>query len=160
RHHQRRRARARRRHRRRRRDHRRRRRGGRRRAGRRHGRRRAGAHRPRGRLGRRTIMKHRGSQPPHARAARYVQITVGVALASAVAGFGAVTAPAEPPTTPAAATRAICDSTTALTVIGMDTEAGRVLIAVAAPGGGTGSWIVALDSAGAAGATAGGTEGA
>jgi hypothetical protein len=108
-------------------------------------------------------MKHRGSQPPHPRAARYVQIAVGVTVASAVAGFGAAAAPAEPLPAPAAATRAICDSTTALTVIGMDTEAGRVLIAVAAPGGGTGSWIVALDSAGAAGAagaTAGGAEGA
>jgi hypothetical protein len=104
-------------------------------------------------------MRHRGSQPLHPRADRYVQIAVGVALASAVAGFGAAAAPAEPPSGPAAATRAICDSTTALTVIGMDTEAGRVLIAVAAPGGGTGSWIVALDSA-AAGATASGTEGA
>jgi hypothetical protein len=103
-------------------------------------------------------MSHRGSQPPHPRATRHVQ--VAVALASAVAGIGAAAAPAEPPPAPAAASRAICDSTTTLTVIGMDTEAGRVLIAVAAPGGGTGSWIVALDSAGAAGATAGGAEGA
>jgi hypothetical protein len=102
-------------------------------------------------------MKHRGSQPPHPRAARRVQIATVAAL---VAALSAAAAPAEPPPAPAAATRAICDSTTALTVIGMDTEAGRVLIAVAGAGGGTGSWIVALDSAGAANATGGGTEGA
>ena len=78
-------------------------------------------------------MKHRGSQPPHPRAARRVQIATVAAL---VAALSATAAPAEPPPAPAAATRAICDSTTALTVIGMDTEAGRLLIAVAAPGGG------------------------
>jgi hypothetical protein len=104
-------------------------------------------------------MKRRSSQPPRPYVVRRVRIAAVVGLAAVVCGAAAATAPAEPPPAPAAATRAICDSTTALTVIGMDTEAGRVLIAVAAPGGGTGSWIVVLDSAGAAGTTGGGTEG-
>ena len=103
-------------------------------------------------------MRHRGSQPPHPRAARRVPLAIVAALASAVAAFGAAAAPAEPRTAPTAATGAICDSTTALTVVGMDTEAGRVLIAVAGPGGGPGSWIVALDIAGAPAGAA--TEGA
>jgi hypothetical protein len=103
-------------------------------------------------------MKRRSSQPPRPRAVRRVQIAIVVTLASAVCGAGA--APAEPPPTPVAGAGAICDSTTALTVIGMDTEAGRVLIAVAGPGGGTGSWIVALDSAGGAGTIGAGTEAA
>jgi len=101
---------------------------------------------------------------PHAgrRAAHRVRIAAAVALASAVAGAGAVraaaaAAPAAP--MPAAANGAICDSTTALTVIGMDTEAGQVLIAVAGPGGGAGSWIVALDSAGAAAPAGAGSAG-
>ncbi len=105
-------------------------------------------------------MKRRSSQPPRPDVVRRVRIAAVLGLAAVVGGAGAATAPAEPPPAPAAATRAICDSTTALTVIGMDTEAGRVLIAVAAPGGGTGSWIVVLDSAGAAGTTGAGTEGA
>ncbi len=107
------------------------------------------------------MMRHRGSQPPHPRAACRVPIAPIATVAALAAAFAlaAAAAPAEPPPAPAAVNRAICDSTTALTVIGMDTETGHVLIAVAAPGGGTGSWIVALDSAGAAGATAGGTEG-
>jgi hypothetical protein len=84
-----------------------------------------------------------------------------VALAAAPTALGA--APAAPFSAGTAATAgdtgaagaagaasgAICDSSTALTVIGMDTDAGSVLIAVAGAGGGAGSWIVALDSAGA-----------
>jgi hypothetical protein len=43
---------------------------------------------------------------------------------------------------------AICDSGTAITLIGIDTEAGRMLFAVAGPGGSAGSWIVELEGAG------------
>jgi hypothetical protein len=46
------------------------------------------------------------------------------------------------------ATTAICDSTTALTLIGMDTESGLMLFAVAGPGGGAGSWMVEIEAGG------------
>lgn len=54
-------------------------------------------------------------------------------------------ATAAPPAPPAGA---ICDSGTAITLIGIDTESGRMLFAVAGPGGGAGSWTVELDGAG------------
>jgi len=101
-------------------------------------------------------MTRRRSRPPRSRGARRAQVAAMVALAFAISG-----AAAAPPPMPkaAAATGTICDSSTALTVIGMDTEAGRVLVAVAGPGGGAGSWTVDLDSAGAAGTAGTGTEG-
>src|ERR1700687_2877214 len=116
-------------------------------------------------------MAHRSSPSPRPRAARGFQIVRRLALVSAIALTAAcalaaaelAAAHAAPPSAGTAGTAgdgnagaggaaaggAICDSTTALTVIGMDNEAGSVLGAVAGPGGGTGSWIVALDGAGA-----------
>jgi hypothetical protein len=102
-------------------------------------------------------MTRRRSRPPRSRGARRAQVAAMVALACAVSGAAAAPPPrakAEP------ATGTICDSTTALTVIGMDTEAGRVLLAVAGPGGGAGSWTVDLDSSGAAGTAGAGSDGA
>jgi hypothetical protein len=57
---------------------------------------------------------------------------------------------AAPPTALQPSPAAICDSTTALTLIGMDTESGLMLFAVAGAGGGAGSWVVELDGAGRA----------
>jgi hypothetical protein len=68
---------------------------------------------------------------------------------SFAAGAPPDSAPAPSPGAPRSpAGKAICDSTTALTLVGMDTESGLMLFAVAAPGGGAGSWLVALDAGG------------
>jgi hypothetical protein len=50
--------------------------------------------------------------------------------------------------TSAPAHAATCDSTTALTLIGMDTESGLMVFAMAVSGGAAGSWTVELDGAG------------
>jgi hypothetical protein len=55
-------------------------------------------------------------------------------------------AAAAPAASQAPATTAICDSTAALTLIGMDTDNGLMLFAVAGPGGGAGSWMVELQA--------------
>src|SRR6202521_378697 len=133
-------------------------------------------------------MEHRSSPSPRPCAAHGSQVARSVVFAPALSLTAACSpppalaaAPAALPAAPAspvsagtavtardarsagsAASGAICDSSTALTVIGMDTDAGSVLIAVAGSGGGAGSWIVALHSAGAPvpGAGTGGTGGA
>jgi hypothetical protein len=82
-------------------------------------------------------MKRRTGPSPRLRFAARL-----AAVALATAAHGAAAAAQAP------AHGAICDSTTALTLIGMDTESGSMVFAVAAPGGGAGSWIVELDGAG------------
>ncbi len=57
-------------------------------------------------------------------------------------------APAPPAAADAPAAPRLCDGTSALTLIGMDTESGAMLFAVAGPSGATGSWVIELDGAG------------
>jgi hypothetical protein len=114
----------------------------------------------------------RSSAAPHRfRNVHCIRLAAGLVLAAALAPTAtAAAAAAAPPVTSggsgassspgatgaagasgaAAGTTAICDSTAALTVIGMDTESGLVLFAVGGPGGGAGSWIVTFESAGTA----------
>jgi hypothetical protein len=47
-----------------------------------------------------------------------------------------------------AAERTLCDGTSALTLVGMDTASGTMLFAVAGAAGSAGSWVVELDGAG------------
>ncbi|HYL05651.1 MAG TPA: DUF1388 domain-containing protein, partial [Thermoanaerobaculia bacterium] len=118
----------------------------------------------------------RAASPPGSHARPRIRLAGAVVLAAAgmvPAVTAAAAASAAPPSAagaalapgaagsagPAAAAAAICDSTAALTVIGMDTASGMLLFAVGGPGGGAGSWIVALEtgaanSAGSAGSAA------
>ncbi len=92
-------------------------------------------------------------------------MAAAVLVAIALAGHAAAQEPTAAATAPAkrgsgeairepapgaggSASTAICDATTALTAIGIDTDSGLVLFAVAGPGGGAGAWTVALDLAG------------
>jgi hypothetical protein len=81
-------------------------------------------------------MKRRAAPSPRARFAAHL---AAAALMTAAPSAAAAAPPAR---------AAICDSTTALTLIGMDTESGSMVFAVAAPGGGAGSWTVELDGTG------------
>lgn len=60
----------------------------------------------------------------------------------------AVLAPLLAPASPALAAGALCDGTTALTLIGMDTASGRTLFSVPPLTEGSPAWIVELDAAG------------
>ncbi len=86
----------------------------------------------------------------------------GNAVASrnaAASGNGRATAGTSRSPGAVSSSSAICDSSATLTVIGMDTESGRLVFAVGGPGGGAGSWIVELETgtAGAGGVAAAGS---
>jgi len=87
-----------------------------------------------------------GRVPPGAGLARAAGILMPLTLAG-LALQAAAPPPGDAPG-PDPAT-AICDSTTTLTAIGMDTDSGLVLFAVAGKGGEAGTWIVALAGAAA-----------
>jgi hypothetical protein len=106
-------------------------------------------------------MERRAAASPHPRIAGRTCAAAALAAAAAVLlaiAPAAATAAQEPAagaarstaaasvTHPVAPASAICDSTTALTAIGIDTDSGLALFALAGPGGGAGSWIVALDA--------------
>jgi hypothetical protein len=79
---------------------------------------------------------------------RFARLVACLAAAVTTAAVRSASAAPPPVVTAAPKSGAICDSGTAITLIGIDTEAGRMLFAVAGPGGGAGSWIVELDGAG------------
>jgi hypothetical protein len=84
-----------------------------------------------------------------AKAPGAVTVTEPGGVAGTARPAGAAAAGAAASTAGAGLATAICDSTTALTAIGVDTESGLMLFAVAGAGGGAGSWIVALGAGGA-----------
>jgi hypothetical protein len=103
-------------------------------------------------------MKRVISLLPRTRTRAGLRLRSAAALALAAAGLmSAPASGAAGPAGSAAPAAAICDSTAALTVIGMDTESGMVLFAVGGPGGGAGSWLVGLDAGAAAAAGSAGT---